>query len=92
MEALLLDCCCWRGQEELCSEAELHKQSRAIHKQSHSAKHTLELMHATPTELSPRRRPRGFFCFAGCPFLEAWPWQAWHKFLRAGWELQASAT
>eukprot|EP00983_Pelagomonas_calceolata_P007082 231225-Pelagomonas_calceolata.AAC.1 len=32
----------------------------------------MELMHATPTELSPGRRPRGFFSFAGRPFLDAW--------------------
>eukprot|EP00983_Pelagomonas_calceolata_P046379 1140132-Pelagomonas_calceolata.AAC.1 len=29
-------------------------------------------MHATPTELSSGRHPRGFFCFAGRPFLDAW--------------------
>eukprot|EP00983_Pelagomonas_calceolata_P046543 1140233-Pelagomonas_calceolata.AAC.4 len=29
-------------------------------------------MHATPTKLSPGGRPTGFFCFADCPFLDAW--------------------
>eukprot|EP00983_Pelagomonas_calceolata_P064428 1148117-Pelagomonas_calceolata.AAC.6 len=29
-------------------------------------------MHATSSELSPGGRPTGFFCFAGCPFLDAW--------------------
>eukprot|EP00983_Pelagomonas_calceolata_P063874 1147899-Pelagomonas_calceolata.AAC.1 len=48
--------------------------SQPIHKLllSTGAKHTLELMLATSTELAPGGRPTGFFCFAGCPFLDAW--------------------
>eukprot|EP00983_Pelagomonas_calceolata_P118200 1160482-Pelagomonas_calceolata.AAC.12 len=46
--------------------------SQAVAVKCVSAKHTLELMHSTSTELSPGGRLTGFFCFAGCPFLDAW--------------------
>eukprot|EP00983_Pelagomonas_calceolata_P099379 1158449-Pelagomonas_calceolata.AAC.11 len=59
--------CCWRGVEELCSEEELRRSGVSQEREPHRKGMCTQNINRAVTWRAPH-----WFCFAGCPFLDAW--------------------